>query len=177
MTDKYNNIPETLKNLNQWVCYKLVYNKKRGKYDKIPKNPHNGYNAKSNNSTTWSDYETAVNAVKLYNFNGIGIELGNGIFGVDLDNVIDENGNLTEEAKDIIKILESYTEYSPSKKGLHIICTGKISCTGKRKCNIEMYSSGRFFTVTGDILGSNKNIEKRSQQAEIIYSKYFNDDK
>lgn len=177
MTDKYSNIPESLKKLNQWVCYKLVYNEKRSKYDKIPKNPHNGYNAKSNDTATWSDYETAVKAVKLYNFNGIGIELENGIFGVDLDNVIDKNGSLTEEAKDIIKILDSYTEYSPSKKGLHIICKGEIPGKGKRKCNIEMYSSGRFFTVTGDILGSNKDIEQRSQQAQIIYDKYFNDDK
>ena len=177
MTDKYSNIPESLKKLNQWVCYKLVYNEKRSKHDKIPKNPHNGYNAKSNDRATWSDYETAVKAVKLYNFDGIGIELEDEIFCVDLDNVIDENGNLTEEAKDIVKTLDSYTEYSPSKKGLHIICKGKISCTGKRKRNIEMYSSKRFFTVTGDILGSNKDIEQRSQRAEIIYNKYLKEDK
>ena len=44
MTDKYNNIPQTLKTLNQWICYGLVCDNEEGKIIKIPKNPHNGYN-------------------------------------------------------------------------------------------------------------------------------------
>ncbi len=72
--DKYKNIPEALKARNQWVCYELVYDNEKGKSSKIPKNPNNGYNAKSNDSSTWSDYSTAVNAEKRYRFDGIGFE-------------------------------------------------------------------------------------------------------
>jgi putative DNA primase/helicase len=95
--EQYKNIPESLKQLNQWVCFKLEHNEKKGKSDKIPKDPKTGYNAKANDPATWSDYQTAVSAVSKYGFDGIGIEFANGIFGVDLDNVI-KDGKFTAEA-------------------------------------------------------------------------------
>ncbi len=173
MMDKYRNIPEALKARNQWVCYELVYDNEKGKSSKIPKNPHNGYNAKSNDSATWSDYNTAVTAAKRYRFDGIGFELGNGIFGIDLDNAIDENGKLTKEAADIVSVMESYTEISPSRRGLHILCKGGIPVGRRRKGNIEIYSSDRFFTVTGDVWGEKKEIEERSYQAGLVYEAYL----
>ena len=72
-----------MKQLKQWVCFKLEYNEKKGKYDKIPKDPKTGYNAKANDPATWGDFQTAVKAVSKYGFDGIGIEFANGIFGVD----------------------------------------------------------------------------------------------
>lgn len=170
--EQYKNIPESLKKLNQWVCFKLEYNKKKGKYDKIPKDPKTGYNAKANDPSTWSDYQTAVNAVSKYGFDGIGIEFANGIFGVDLDNVV-KDGKLTPEAQDIIKTLDSYTEYSPSGTGVHIICKGTIPPKDRRKENVEMYSEGRFFTVTGNVLGEPKDIQERTTQAAIVHAKYL----
>ena len=111
--EQYKHIPASLKQLNQWVCFKLVYNEKKGKYDKIPKDPKTGYNAKANDPATWSDFQTAVMAVSKYVFDGIGIQFANGIFGVDLDDVV-KDGKLTPEAQDIIRTLDSYTEYSPA---------------------------------------------------------------
>jgi len=170
--EQYKNIPESLKKLNQWVCFKLKYNKKKGKYDKIPKDPKTGYNAKANDPATWSDFQTAVNAVSKYGFDGIGIELGNGIFGVDLDNVV-KDGKLTPEAEDIIKTLDSYTEYSPSGTGVHILCKGTIPPKGRRRGNIEMYSEGRFFTVTGNVLGEVKEVQERTAEAAAVHAKYL----
>ncbi len=170
--EQYKNIPESLKKLNQWVCFKLEYNKKKGKYDKIPKDPKTGYNAKANDPATWSDYQTAVNAVSKYGFDGIGIEFANGIFGVDLDGVV-KDGKLTPEAQDIIKTLDSYTEYSPSGTGVHILCKGTIPPKDRRKGNVEMYSEGRFFTVTGNVLGEPKDIQERTAQAAIVHAKYL----
>lgn len=170
--ENYKNIPGSLKGLRQWVCFKLEYNEKKGKNDKIPKNPHNGYNAKANDPTTWSDYQTAVNALSKYGFDGIGIEFANGVFGIDLDNVI-ENGKLTAEAQDIIKTMDSYTEYSPSGTGIHILCKGTIPEKDRRKGNVEMYSEGRFFTVTGKVVGAAKEIQERTAQAARVHAKYL----
>lgn len=170
--ENYKNIPESLKQLNQWVCFKLEPNEKKGKADKIPKDPKTGYNAKSNNPATWSDYQTAVKAVSRYGFDGIGLEFANGIFGVDLDNVI-EGGKLTAEAQDIIKTLDSYTEYSPSGTGIHILCKGSIPAKDRRKGNVEMYSEGRFFTVTGEVVGTPKDIQERTAQAAAVHAKYL----
>lgn len=49
MITKIQNIPSELKQVDQWVCW--VGN------DKIPKNPYTGYNAKSNDKSTWSDFK------------------------------------------------------------------------------------------------------------------------
>jgi len=170
--EKYKNIPDSLKQLNQWVCFKLEYNKKKGKANKIPKDPKTGYNAKANDPATWSDYQTAVSAVSKYGFDGIGIQFANGIFGVDLDGVI-KDGKFTAEAQDIIKTMDSYTEYSPSGTGIHILCRGSIPDKGRRKGNIEMYSEGRFFTVTGKVLGAAKEVQERTAQAAAVHAKYL----
>jgi len=170
--EQYKHIPASLKQLNQWVCFKLVYNEKKGKYDKIPKDPKTGYNAKANDPATWSDFQTAVMAVSKYGFDGIGIQFANGIFGVDLDDVV-KDGKLTPEAQDIIKTLDSYTEYSPSGTGVHILCKGTIPPKDRRKGNIEMYSEGRFFTVTGNVLGEVKEVQERTAQAAAVHAKYL----
>lgn len=170
--ENYKNIPDSLKELKQWVCFKLEYNESKGKNDKIPKDPRTGYNAKANDPATWSDYQTAVNAISKYGFDGIGIEFANGVFGVDLDHVI-EDDKLTAEAQDIIKTLDSYTEYSPSGTGIHILCKGSIPDKDRRKGNVEMYSNGRFFTVTGKVVEAAKEIQERTAQAVAVHAKYL----
>lgn len=169
----YTSIPASLKSLKQWVCYRLEPNEKKGKPDKIPYNPRTGYKAKANDPSTWADYETAANAAGGYD--GIGIEFANGIFGVDLDHVI-ENGELTAQAQDIIKTLDSYTEYSPSGTGVHILCRGEIPPGERRSGSVEMYSEGRFFTVTGNVLGEPREIQERTAQAATVHSKYLKKD-
>ena len=58
--ENYKNIPESLKTLKQWVCFKLEYNESKGKNDKIPKNPYNGYNAKANDEDVKALLEAAA---------------------------------------------------------------------------------------------------------------------
>ncbi len=56
--------------------------------------------------------------------------------GIDLDHVIADNGSLSEEAEEIVTMLDSYTEYSPSGKGLHIFVKGDIPVDGRKKLGI-----------------------------------------
>lgn len=170
--ENYKNIPAGLKDMKQWVCFKLEPNEKKGKPDKIPYDPRNGYRAKANDPATWSDYQTAVSAVERGAYDGIGFEFANGVFGVDLDHVI-EGGKLTPEAQDIISTLDSYTEYSPSGTGAHILCKGTIPAKDRRNGNVEMYADGRFFTVTGRVLGQPKELNERTAQAAAVHAKYL----
>jgi len=169
----YSSVPATLKKMPQWVCFKLEPNEKKGKPDKIPYDPRTGYRAKANDPSTWSDYDTVVNTVLAGQYDGIGFEFGNGTFGIDLDNVIDESGNITPEAQDIVSMADSYTEYSPSGTGLHILCLGAIPDKDRRKGFIEMYAEGRFFTVTGVVYGERKDAQERTSQAAYIHAKYL----
>lgn len=150
----YESVPDELKDLQQWCCFRLVFDKKRGKYTKVPYDAMTGEKAKSNDESTWADFETALDSSKQ--FDGIGFFFKEPYFGIDLDDVADEiarykngdhEGNIVSE---FIETMGSYTEYSPSGKGIHIIVKGDLPEGGRRKGNVEMYDSGRFFTVTGN---------------------------
>ena len=56
-------------------------------------------------------------------------------------------------AQAIIDECDSYTEISPSTKGVHIWVRGKVPAGGNRRGRMEMYdqNSPRYMTVTGDV--------------------------
>ena len=75
--------------------------------------------------------------------------------GVDLDGCRDpETGAVEEWAQRLIDAAsdEGYIEVSPSGNGVHIIVEGVVRGGAVKRGTIEMYSSKRFFTVTGRIL-------------------------
>jgi putative DNA primase/helicase len=161
----YEKIPQELKNLKQWVCWKKILTDK-GKTTKIPINPYTGRNAMSNTPATWSSFDEAVNAVKTYRLDGIGFMFTSGYFGVDLD-------NCTEELKqEFMTELNSYTEISQSGKGIHIICRGKLPEGPRRKAGIEMYETQRFFVMTGNSIGPDV-INDATLQVSKLHGKYL----
>lgn len=175
--NKLNNIPETLRISRSWVCWRARPSK-NGKIDKIPINPTNGKNAQSNNQKTWGNFNTALAGLGRFNLSGIGFMFGqNEFFGVDIDHCRNkETGTISDFATEIIQTLDSYTEISPSGTGIHIICKGKIP-EGERKndkLGLEMYESGRFFTITGENLDDGHiDVEERTSEIEKMHSKYL----
>lgn len=168
-------IPPELKELDQWICWKLE--NRDGKATKIPINPRTGGNAMSNNKETWASFETALEACFQNKYSGLGFMFSNenDILGIDIDHCRNiETGELSEQAKDILSTLDSYSELSPSESGIHILCKGKLPDKGRRNGCIEMYETGRFFTVTGKVLTDySRNIEERTETLSLIHSKYI----
>lgn len=169
MTDwekTYQDVPRELKTMPQWVV-------RRGK---IPLNPCTGEGAKAGQPDTWSTFETALSALQK-GYDGVGFEFNNnGIVGIDLDHVIDkESGKIAPEAQKIVDLLNSYTEISPSGTGLHIYVYGDIPTKGRKNTtrNIEMYKAARYFTVTGNVYGSVKPIERRDKETVSLYNELF----
>ena len=169
MNGDFKKIPKELTELKQWICWKKI-SKKNGKATKIPINPYNGKNAKSNDKSTWSDFVTAINSVGVFDLDGIGFMFDKGYFGVDLDDCTDA---LKTE---FINGLQSYTEISQSGNGIHIICKGKLPEGRRRKNNVEMYDSGRFFVMTGNSIGNFK-IEECTEKIKTLHEKYLCDEK
>src|SRR5206468_7814503 len=106
----------------------------------------------------------AVAAYEDGKADGVGIVLGDGLVGVDLDHCRDpETGAIAPWAQTVIATLDSYTEVSPSGTGLHVLLHGESAISGRRKGPIEMYADGRYFTVTGQHLaGTPTTIETRT---------------
>jgi primase-polymerase (primpol)-like protein len=137
------NIPEELRQRAQWVVHK----------EKVPYIAGGVGRASSTDSLTWRTFEEAVQALQTGRYDGIGFVFSSGdpFAGVDLDNCRDpETGELEEWAQKTIKVLDGYTEVSPSGTGVHIIVRGKAP--NKKRGQVEAYSSERFFTVTGEML-------------------------
>lgn len=168
MTEQFENIPKDLTKLPQWVL----------RTGKMPINPHNGYGAKAGQPETWGSFDQCAYALMQpgCKYDGIGFEFNdNGIVGVDLDHVIDEIGIVTPEALDIVKQLNSYTEISPSGTGLHIFVFGDIPEKGRKHTEkgVEIYKSGRYFTMTGNVFGDLKPVEHREAEIMKLFEELF----
>lgn len=177
MTTYLSNIPDELKQLDNWCVWK--FENRNGKRTKIPFNAETGEFAKSNDKSTWSSYETAVNAEGV---DGIGFFFEPPYLGIDIDDIDDDlhrfkqGDKLDNIVSEFNEAFKSYTEVSPSGNGLHIIVKGKIPGSRRRKGNIEMYDSGRFFTMTGKNIGKYKDVTEVSEQVfKTIYNKYLPD--
>ena len=64
--------------------------------------------------STWGSFDQAKAAMQAGGFDGIGFVLGEGIFGIDFDHA---TGEMVKEALS----LGTYTEWSPSGHGVHVI--------------------------------------------------------
>lgn len=174
----YEFIPEELKRLKNWVCWKAEPDEKaHSGIKKIPINPYTGGQAMSNNPDTWSDFETAVRISA--DLAGIGFVFdGSGYFGVDLDDMPEaleqfKNGRHDNVIGEFVYGLKSYTELSNSGNGIHIICKGRLPEGARRRGGIEMYDKGRFFVMTGNYCSEFIDISDCTESVKPLHEKYL----
>jgi putative DNA primase/helicase len=139
---------------------------------KIPLNPTTYHSASTTNPDTWGTLDQAIDALRKGNATGIGFVFSEDdeFTGIDIDKCV-LNNQLTPQARELVTELWSYSEISPSHTGLHIIVQGKVP-EGRRKNGIEVYSSGRYFTLTTNHLkGSPETIEDRQPELSSMYAK------
>ena len=145
-------IPDELKQLNQWLTWRAVT---RG--DKISKVPYavgGRGKGKSNDPSTWGSFADALKTYEAGRVDGIGFVFaeGGGRVGVDFDGCFNEQGVINPKIAAIVEKLASYTEYSVSGRGLHVIVRGELA-EGRRSGKLEIYPHGRYFTMTGCVYG------------------------
>lgn len=163
----YNNIPEELRRLKQWVCVSAN--------SKAPQKALTFYPASTVNPATWSTFEDALLSVRMGFHDYIGFVFNdNGIVGIDLDDAFNDIG-ASPTANDILeKCYGTYVEYSKSGCGLHLFVKGDIPFKGKNNlAGVEIYKTGRFFIMTGDILGDSFPLKHYQGALDYIVDKYF----
>lgn len=161
-----NNIPNELKNLPQWVC--------TSGDKKVPMCAYMNRAASSTDKSSWSDFNTAENAVAQGYYDYVGFVFNdNGIVGIDIDDGYTEDGFMSELAADIIGKCESYTEKSKSGRGFHILLKGELPFKGKNNLKgVEIYKSSRYFIMTGDTV-LYRNVVENQEAIDYIVGKYF----
>ena len=148
--------PKVLTVLPQWICWRLEPDPKGDKPRKVPYDPKTGRKASSTNPQTWATLPEAEAARGKYMFTGLGFVFTDkcDIVGVDIDHCREADGTLNDTARAILEKYPSYTEISPSGTGLHIFYHGTMPGKGNKNSTtgVEMYSTGRYFTMTGQHL-------------------------
>ena len=166
------NVPVQMKQQKCWVGF--ITRPRGERMDKIPMNVMTGQKAKSNNPATWTDFDTAIDLAVQRGYPGIGFVFQPPFVGFDGDKCI-KDGVVAHHVAEIIKTLQTYTELSPSGKGVHAIGMGSIP-RGRnlQSLGIEIYTKGRFFTVTGNRLEDYPAEVADCQEAlRQVWAKYF----
>lgn len=170
--NNYWNIPVEMRAYRQWIVWR--YEETDGqKPTKVPYSIR-GFHAAVDDPSTWASFDDAVNAIAGLGMDGLGFIFTDSdpFCGLDLDDTEgmtdEERAPVVERQNKIYNAFNSYSELSPSGKGCHIIGMATLP-TGRRRSKIEIYSSKRFFTMTGNVVN---NVPIRDVQglAEILYN-------
>jgi putative DNA primase/helicase len=168
-------IPAELRPRPQWVAWR--YELRKGKWTKVLKNPRTGDNAKSDDAATWGTFEEALACSRTRRMDGVGFVFSilDEFAGIDLDHCRDPlTGIIAPWALAIIEAMHSYTEISPSHAGVKIFLRGRITSSGNRKGQIEMYDHHRYFTVTGyRLLNLPATLESRHAELTAWHARLF----
>src|SRR2546421_348031 len=134
----------------QFVVWKYVMEQKKLK--KRPYNPRTNLPARTNDPSTWGRLDHSLKALATGRYNGIGFVFSESdpFTGTDLDACVSKDGSIAPWVQEIITTLSSYTEYSPSKLGVHILTQATLPGAGRKIGHVEMYAEGRVFTITAD---------------------------
>jgi RecA-family ATPase len=155
---KLGNIPKSIKQYERWILWKYSQ-LPNGKWTKTPHSVSSGHKIDATNMDNGASFADAVKALRgnRERFDGLGFLLGEGIAGIDVDDCIDENGNLDDRGQRMSAAYAgTYAEVSPSGRGFKILVEigddPKLASIGKNSGGIEIYGGRRYFTVTGAAL-------------------------
>lgn len=165
----FENVPQELRTYAQWIVWRSELVAGTIKPTKVPFSPNTGHEASIVDRRNWTTFEQAIAYNQAHGFNGIGFCLSTDdpYCFIDLDDT--EGDQLAfERQQRIHDAFDSYSEFSPSGRGVHIICKGHVS-SGRKRAHIEIYSQARFMTVTGNTL-FNKPIEDRQVYVDALWN-------
>lgn len=152
------NIPELLRAQARWLCWKAGPPKPNGKFDKFPVDARAGRKINGRNQAHWLPFADAMNAYNKGVTDGIGFALSDR-HPILVDDVafyvtvvdLDQCGAKMDKYRILWRELgEPFAEVSPSKKGLHMWGLSRSPVRGGNAGDgRELYSGGRFVTMTG----------------------------
>ena len=170
-------LPEKITENGLFCCWR--YEERNGRKTKVPYHPETGMGTKSNDPSSFVSYQTAVQAT---GYDGIGIGIFHDICAIDLDDCISDSGYYSQTAAEIVALMHSYTEYSPSGNGLHILFSvegfqydTKHFYIMNHQAGIEVYVAGatsKYITVTGNRC-EDYEFGDRTQELQALLEKFM----
>ena len=162
------NLPQTaparLRDMPNWVVYRLEKHPNKDRKEKIPHwadgTQRFGTQGGPEDRARLTTFEVAREAAIRMGFDGVGFAHteGCGIVTLDFDKCVGPDGKVRQDVLDLVTM--TYAEYSPSGKGIHAIFFGDDDILGNHKANVnegpdfsvEAFSTRGFTTFTGNTL-------------------------
>lgn len=155
----WDNIPSELARRPQWLLWKFEWPKDRPDNKKWQKIPYyiaggrrTGDQGSERDRNRLLTLDRARARYERGDYDGIGFAFlpDDGLIGIDIDGAIDlDTGEVSQACLGIVGACDSFTEYSPSGKGCHIIGFGDTTSAKSNDIGVEMFCRSQFFTVTG----------------------------
>lgn len=183
-------IPAYLQKHGRFCLWKYEQNK--GRWTKVPYQPKAPqYGADSTDEADFTSLQAAMSARK--GFDGVGLGIFGDIGAIDIDHCISDTGELSQLAQNVIATMNSYTEISPSGKGIRIIFRAAgmkydkdAYYTNNQKARdprqewpiqqgLEVYIAGvtnKYVTITGNAINA-VEVEERSAEVKQILDRYM----
>lgn len=177
------NLPAELRETGLFCCWRYETRQGTDKPTKVPYNPRTGGGAQSTNPATFAPLSVALDTMERGGYDGLGVGVFNGLGAIDIDHCVDENGALSDMAFDVLNMVQGYTEFSPSGRGLRIL----FKATGfeydkaryyinSQKLGLEVYIAGatqKYVTVTGNAMNPSYPLEERGDKLAAVLEKYM----
>jgi AAA domain len=148
-------VPAMLRDKRNWIGWRVRQKVGKDKVDKIPICIRTGFSSSYARPENHVTYDEAIAAVERLKLDGVGFVLTPdcNVTGVDLDRCREPiTGTIEVWAQEVLDHKETYAEYSPSGTGVRLWASGALlkACIKFNAAQVEMYSSGRFLTFTGE---------------------------
>lgn len=154
-------MPQAMRERAQWLLWKLEEIEGRKGLQKVPYYGDGGKRFGDLGSPKDRKRLLSLDAVlqrfrRMPAMTGVGFAFldGDGLVGIDLDWKTEPDGQPLEHHEAVMQACDSYTEFSPSGKGVHIITAGHCDSFKHDPIGVEVYCGGRYFTCTGSRLDS-----------------------
>jgi primase-polymerase (primpol)-like protein len=149
-------LPKSLAELTRFLLWDAEFTTE-GKARKVPYRLDGRRRASTTDPRDWGSFEDACKAWRQRPwFSGLGFVFHHmdGLVGLDLDGCLDKAGAPKEWIQPVLqRFYDTYCERSVGGEGLHVFAKGRLEkaiVAPVADGQIEMYSTGRFFCLTGD---------------------------
>lgn len=148
-------IPPLLAQRQQWLLWKFETKAGQAKPGKVPYyvagGRRTGDQGSERDRARLATLDVARRAFERGGWSGVGFAFlpGDGLIGIDIDGAVDpQTGQPSDRCARIIEACRSFTELSPSGKGVHIFVQGHTRTNKSNDIGLEMFCERQFFTVT-----------------------------
>lgn len=156
LSEQLRHIPQAMRDRPQWLLWRFVESEAGKKPRKMPfyvsGRRRVGSQGSEADRAELTSFDIALTHLARGHYEGLGFAFlpGDGLIGIDIDGAIDAGtGEVSARCQSIIDACASYTELSPSGRGVHIIVEGESPTFKDNSIGLEVFCGRQFFTVTG----------------------------